>query len=258
MRMAMGAWIVALMLGAVSVTAQSTASAALQPEPSIDQRLFALANEARTAGGVPELLWDPALADAAMKHCMRMSVEGPLAHQYARESDLTARAATAGAHFSAVEENIAVGANPEAIHQGWLDSAEHRANMLNQEVNRVGIAVVARGELIFAVADFSRAVDVLTQTQVEAQFAALLRTRGVMVVRDTTEARTYCMSPGRFAGGDPPGFLIRWQNPDVTNLPQPLVEQLAVGRYHRAAVGSCPPQDVNGAFTVYRVAVLLY
>jgi hypothetical protein len=36
------------------------------------------------------------------------------------------------------------------------------------------------------------------------------------------------------------------------------VEQLATGRYHKAAVGSCPAQDVNGAFTIYRVAVLLY
>jgi hypothetical protein len=108
------------------------------------------------------------------------------------------------------------------------------------------------------VADFERAVTVLTQTQVEAAFAKLLRGRQIMVIKDTNEARSYCALSGRYQGGDPPSFLFRWQNPDVTQLPEPLVEQLVTGSYHKAAVGSCPAQNVNGAFTVYRVAVLLY
>jgi hypothetical protein len=53
-------------------------------------------------------------------------------------------------------------------------------------------------------------------------------------------------------------MFMRWQNPDVTQLPQPLVDQLRSGRYRKAAVGSCPPQDVEGSFTIYRVAVALY
>ena len=79
-----------------------------------------------------------------------------------------------------------------------------------------------------------------------------------MILGDTTEARTYCASSGKYAGNEPPKFLIRWQNPDVEHLPRPLLEQLAKGEYHKAAVGNCPAQDVNGAFTVYRMAVLLY
>lgn len=193
-----------------------------------------------------------------MKHCVRMSVEGPLAHRYDKEPDLTARAGAAGAHFSIVEENIAVGSHPDTIHQGWLDSPEHRANLLNPAIDHVGIAVVANGGVLFAVADFSRAVDVLSQTQVEARFTVLLRVQGLMVSRDTSDARAYCMSDGKYSGLDPPSFLFRWQGPDVTRLPEPMLEQLAVGRYRKAAVGSCSPRDVNGAFTVYRVAVLLY
>jgi len=255
---ATGAWVGGLVLGASMAAAQATPSAAPEPEPSIAQQLFALANQARASAGISQLTWDPALADAAMKHCRRMSAEGPLAHQYDKEPDLTTRAGTAGAHFSLIEENIAVGSHPDTIHQGWLDSPEHRANLLNPAIDRVGIAVVANGGLLFAVADYARGVAALSQTEVEAKFAALLRARGVSVERGTTDARTYCMSSGRYDGIDPPSFLFRWQNPDVTKLPEQVMEQLAVGRYHRAAVGSCAPQDVNGAFTVYRVAVLLY
>ena len=187
-----------------------------------------------------------------------MAVEASLAHRYDGEPDLTARAGAAGAHFSVIEENIALGSDPAKIHQGWLDSPEHRANLLNPEVDLVGIAVVSEGNLNFAVADFARAVPSLSQAEVEAKFASLLRARGVMVALDSTDARTYCASNDRYHGGDPPSFLVRWQNPDVTHLPDPVLEQLAVGRYHRAAVGSCAPQSVNTAFTIYRVAVLLY
>jgi hypothetical protein len=233
-------------------------SHAVESAPAKAEQLFKLANEARTAAGVGALTWDPALAEAALRHGMRMAIEGPIAHRYDGEPDLTSRAGAAGAHFSYVEENIAVGSIPETIQGGWMDSPEHRANLLNPEVDHVGIAVVASGGLIFAVADYTRAVTVLTQTQVEAAFAKLLRARQIMVMEDTNEARSYCASNGRYQGGDPPSFLFRWQNPDVTQLPAPLAEQLMSGRYHKAAVGSCPAQDVNGAFTIYRVAVLLY
>lgn len=248
----------ALMHAIPSAKAQSAPAAVPQQKPAIAQKLFALANQSRAADGVSQLTWDPTLADAALKHCLRMAVEGSLAHRYDGEPDLTARAGAAGAHFSLIEENIAVGSHAETIHQGWLDSSEHRSNLLNPAVDRVGIAVVANGGVLFAVVDFSRGVDVLTPTQVEERFADLLRLRGLMVSPDTTDARSYCRLSGSYQGSDPPKSLFRWQNGDLTKLPDQVLAQLASGRYRRAAVGSCPPQDVKGAFTVYRVAVLLY
>jgi hypothetical protein len=51
---------------------------------------------------------------------------------------------------------------------------------------------------------------------------------------------------------------MRWQDADLTRLPRPLEDHLATGQYRQAAVGSCPAQSDEGAFTAYRVAVLLY
>jgi hypothetical protein len=59
-------------------------------------------------------------------------------------------------------------------------------------------------------------------------------------------------------GGDSPQFVMRWQGAELDRLPPSLVEHLASGRYRQAEVGSCPARDANGAFTVYRIAVLLY
>jgi len=234
---------------------QSENAQALQPQA---EQLFTLANQTRAAQGLGTLTWDPALATAAMKHCQRMTVEGPISHRYGGELDLTSRAGQAGAHFSLIEENIAVGPSPDRIHTGWMNSPGHRANLLSPDIDREGIAVVASGELIFAVADYSRGVPTLTPTQVEANIAEMLRARGLTILTDTTQARTYCASSSRFTGLNAPGFLMRWQNPDMSQLPKDLAARVASGQYRRAAVGSCPAQDVEGAFTIYRVAVLLY
>ncbi|MGB7266889.1 MAG: CAP domain-containing protein, partial [Terracidiphilus sp.] len=107
------------------------------------EQIFALANEARAQAGVGRLQWDPALADAALQHCRRMAQEGPIAHRYGGEADLSGRAAQAGAHFSVIEENVAVGPSADAIHEEWMHSPGHRQNLLSPDVDRVGVAVVA-------------------------------------------------------------------------------------------------------------------
>jgi hypothetical protein len=53
-------------------------------------------------------------------------------------------------------------------------------------------------------------------------------------------------------------FVMRWQDADLTQLPQALGDRLASGKYRQAAVGSCPAQLAGESFTAYRVAVLLY
>jgi hypothetical protein len=224
-------------------------------------RIFALANQARAQAGVGHLDWDPALADAALQHCQRMAAEGPISHQYNGEPDLSTRTAQAGAHYSVIEENVAMGPSADAIHEEWMHSPGHRANLLSPDVDRVGVAVVAaRGEL-YAVADYSRAVEQLSAPQVEAKVAALLRTSGVAILRDPSVARTACATDEgmpRSEGGPMARFVMRWQDADLTQLPQALAERLASGKYRQAAVGSCPAQVAGGSFTAYRVAVLLY
>jgi len=245
-----------LFLGhAHSARAQSAPLPDLQPQ---GEQLFALANQARAANGAGPLKWDPALATAALAHCRRMAQEGEIAHRYGGEADLTERAGQAGAHFSLIEENVALGSYVNRIHEGWMNSPGHRANLLNPEVNRVGISVVAAGGVYYAVADYARAVDALTPAQVEAAVGASLKSKGLMIELGTPDARAYCESDGRYRGSNPPQFLMRWQNAEATQLPKQLLEQMADGRYRKAEVASCRPRDVEGGFTVYRVGVLLY
>jgi hypothetical protein len=190
-----------------------------------------------------------------------MAAEGPISHQYVGEADVSDRAGQAGAHFSLIEENVAIGPDAAAIHEEWMHSAGHRRNLLNPEVDRMGVAVVASRGVLYAVADYERAVQVLTQTQVETAVAGLLRERGIVTFGDRAEARAYCERGQRVSGsigGIEPRFRMLWQNSDANELPEALMGKLASRAYRKASVGSCPAQNVEGSFTAYRVAVLLY
>ena len=220
-----------------------------------------LANQARAAAGAAPLRWDKALAEAALKHTLRMVAEGPIAHQYPGELNVSERAGLTGAHFDLIEENVAVASTPAAIHDGWMHSTGHRENMLNPEVDRVGIAVIASRGVLYATADYAHGVQALSQTQIEKQVAELIRPSGVAIGGNRLVARAACaMENGvpRSTGAMQPLFVMRWQDSDLSHLPRNLADQLASGRYREASVGSCDPRGTDGTFTAYRVAVLLY
>jgi uncharacterized protein YkwD len=239
-----------------SRSSQSASSTAIQPE---SWQLVQLANQARAQAGAGPLKWDAALATAARQHCLRMAANNSISHQYAGEPDLSERAAQAGAHFSLIEENVAVAPTPAEIHDAWMHSPGHRSNLLNPQVDHVGVAVVAGRSGLYAVADYERAVPLLSQSQIEAQIAGLLHS--VAILPDPTLARAACAAEGampRPASGPRPRFVMFWENDQLTQLPKNLSDALASGKYHQASVGSCSPQGEEGAFTAYRIAVLLY
>lgn len=254
-------------VGALLATASGWAQAAPNATaagvlmPGAAEQLMALANRSRAEAGLRPLVWDEPLAAAARAHTLRMAAEGPIAHRYGGEAGLSDRAGAVGAHFDLIEENVAVGPNAAAIHAEWMQSPGHRENLLNGEVNRVGIAVVSIRGVEYATADYAHGVEKLSAEQVEARVAALIRVSGVQVRTNPGPARAVCTADRGLPAaenGAQPTFVQRWQDADLSRLPDTLTERLASGRYHMAAVGSCPAQNVEGSFTAYRIAVLLY
>jgi hypothetical protein len=246
------------MLVAQARPSQPASSGAIQAEA---WRIVELANQARTAAGAGPLKWDPALATAARQHCLRMAAEGPISHQYPGEPEPAERAARAGAHFNLVEENVALGPDPGTIHQQWMHSPGHRTNLLNPSVDRIGVAIVTGRRGLYAVADYSRNVPVLTQAQVETWVAGMVQSGGVEIQHDVKAAREACKTDDGVPGSDSRGrirFIMRWQDSELSRLPGELTKELASGRFSRAEVGSCPAQGEQGWFTAYRIAVLLY
>lgn len=220
------------------------------------RRVFNLTNQDRQQQGLPLLKWNPALAAAAEAHAQRMLREPSLSHQYSGELDLMTRAARAGAHFRAIAENIAIGPTPDSLENQWMHSTPHRTNILDPKMNALGVAVLRRGANLYAVEDFAQANEALTREQVEQRLRSLLHEQGVDAGSPAAPAEEACAA----ASGTPAGArsIVRFQTPDISQLPSQVVQVIHSHDFRKAAVGACAPTANQAEFTTYRVAIVFY
>lgn len=222
-----------------------------------EQILLDDANHERTLQGLAPLKWDVQLAQAARQHASLIAQHNSLSHQLPGEPDPTTRARQAGALFSAFAENVAFGSSTGEIQEGWMKSPPHRKNLLDPDLNAIGIAVVDTGEKLFAVEDFSRAAVALSLAGQEKHVEAQLKAHGISVVADNSDARKACqqgLGPGI---SHRPSYMVRYTSSDIDRLPDQIEKALRDRHFHSAAVGACPATK-TGDFTEYQVAVLFY
>ena len=170
---------------------------------------------------------------------------------------MAARASEAGARFSSLAENVALGPSPESIHRQWMNSPPHRANLLNGNLDSVGIAVVERNGTLFAVEDFSLATGKLSLTEQEELVNSELRMRGLHLLTDNRDARRSCGLDNGYAGTRVPSFVLHYATPDLQTIPDLLDQRIRTGKYRSAMVGACP-SDAKLGFSNFRIAVLLF
>jgi hypothetical protein len=258
-----------LLLGAAvflplqAIAASSIPSPMPRPAPNVaEQYLLAALNQERAARGIPQLRNDPVLAQAARFHALQMAAHNGISHQFPGEPELSQRGANAGAHFSMISENVAEAPDSSMFHQMWMNSKGHRENLLDPEVNVVGIAVVLHAGQFYAVEDFASTVESITFSQQEATVARLLSQTGLAVgpgsnTASLDDARRTCSMDTGFAGQHKPWFIMRYTASRLDQLPSQLESRISSGRYHKAVVAACADNDA-GPFTAYNIAVLLY
>jgi len=139
------------------LTLVSVNGLAQQKTSNAERELFNAVNQERKAHRLPSLSSDEALTNAARKHAQRMADQGTISHQLPGEPSLPARAKAAGAHFTWLSENVDEGPSATDIHQSFMKSPQHRANILDGDMDSAGIGVAERNGQMFAVEDFSKA-----------------------------------------------------------------------------------------------------
>jgi uncharacterized protein YkwD len=223
-----------------------------------ERSLFDAANRERTQLRLSPLRWDSALAAAAATHAEVMAEHREISHQFSGEPELSARGAAAGARFTLISENVAEGPSAAIIHNAWMHSQGHRDNLLDPQVDAVGIAVVRRNGQIYAVQDFAHTTRSLTLEQQETMVAALLDQTGVTILPGATaDARETCAAESGYRGTHRPGFIMRYTAASLDRLPEEMMPRLDSGRYRHASIGACSGEH-DGNFTSYRIAILLY
>src|SRR2546421_1446431 len=145
-----------LLLGLLAVVVWSAASPAAAvpgaravPMQSLQSGVLAELNAFRHAHGLGPLRLSSALSAAARQHSIEMADRGYFSHDSANGSTFDKRIARfypmGFHHFWSVGENL-LWSSPDVDAAGavkmWINSPEHKANMLNRQWREIGISAV--------------------------------------------------------------------------------------------------------------------
>jgi len=123
-----------------SAMAANATTAPSSSIPATAQDAFAVANQIRQENGLPEMQPDPVLSAVAQAHAEDMRRRNYFEHNTPEGTTPFQRMEQAGLQFNAAAENIAQGtASAQAVFQLWLNSPDHRKNLLNKIYGRQGI-----------------------------------------------------------------------------------------------------------------------
>lgn len=137
-----------MVLASVALFWDSTPTAAAAGDPpSLARSVVDLANQERLKAGLNPLVWNDQLAAAATDYAREMAAKGFFAHNAPDGSTPVSRAQRAGYPAYGwgglyVGENLARGYNTaENVTQAWMNSPDHRANVLLPKYREIGIGL---------------------------------------------------------------------------------------------------------------------
>ncbi len=111
-----------------------------------EQQVVNLTNAERAKNGLPALKVDVNLSKVAREKSSDMQRNNYFAHQsptYGSPFDMMKKF---GITYKSAGENIAMGQKtPSEVVQAWMNSAGHRANILNGSYTHIGVGHVANG-----------------------------------------------------------------------------------------------------------------
>lgn len=101
-----------------------------------------LANQARASTGAGPLSCDPDMARTARLHSQDMCNQNYFSHTGRDGRSPFDRMRDEGVSYRTAGENIAQGQrDADAVHNAWMNSSGHRANILNGSYGRIGVGL---------------------------------------------------------------------------------------------------------------------
>ena len=140
--------------------------------PTIELDLFNLVNAEREKLGLAPVRFSPLLSFLARKHSQDMALREDISHLSTSGETYSDRLVEAGFYFIKNGENVAYSETfiPEFIHQGFMDSPGHRANVLDPDFDELGIGVVfIKDKGYYVTQDFVRALAPKGRIEAEAE-----------------------------------------------------------------------------------------
>ena len=134
-------------------------------DPLTDEATFvAEINALRAARGVKPVEMNGALTDVARQWAYKMALDGGISHR----SDLSVGAPSS---WTFLGENVGLGVDVHSLHEAFIASPTHYANLVDPRFDSVGIGVVMVGSTMFVAQEFMQGgyQPVVTKTVVKAK-----------------------------------------------------------------------------------------
>jgi hypothetical protein len=145
-----------------------------------DETTFArLVNQERAARGLSQLTLKTDLASVARRHSQDMAASGGIYHNSNLGSEVDG--------WRELGENVGSGYQVDKIHDAFMNSEHHRANILHSTFNQMGIGVAYKGDQIYVTQVFAKRTTTSTTTT--------KTTTTTTVTRTVTRARSVASEP---------------------------------------------------------------
>jgi len=196
-------------------TFAAPAAPAARPSNSAEQMLYDAVNRERSSLGLRQLQWDT-------RSVLTPPVYTPLFWPRTMRSRIASTAKPTCRHACAWPAPASawlprMSRKPLTFRRctlPWMNSAQHRANILDPQVDSIGIAIERRGEQYYATQDFAAVVAPLSREEQEQQIARLLQANGLSIVPGVDDARRNC-DQNRSAFGAQPVTIARFETSDL-------------------------------------------
>lgn len=238
-----------------------------------EQELVKQLNASRREAGLPALRVNSKLTEAARKHSEIMAEQQKLMHVLPGEDPVAKRLADTGLRFNRSGENVGYNTDFNGVHEGFMNSPPHRANILSPDYTEVGIGVVHDDKGVWwATQDFAHTLVEHTADQAEdlaaRRFAELRSSAGAPPLKrlNSTRLHDLACSMGRAGKLDPrkvlaiPGvhYAITYNNSRPEELPSSANSIAGKKGLTQYAVGACFVQEKSNPGGTYYVVMAFY
>lgn len=132
----------------------STSSSSSGVNASAEQQALTLINADRAASGLPALKLNDKLTVLARDYAQDMIDRDFFSHYNPEGQSPFDRMQQYGISYQYAGENLAINRSVEAAEKAFMNSAGHRANILNGNYSEIGIGVKYDGSQVYVVQEF--------------------------------------------------------------------------------------------------------
>ncbi len=189
-------------------------------DASAEEYLLNKVNEERKRRNLETLKMDEDLRNMARKYSFKMSETDRIKHTTKGGITPEYRLCKSRIHLLKYAENLAKSSSPAGVHQSFMNSEEHRNNILNPDYTHVGIGVVKKGNAYYVTQELIKPLEIRSVEKIRKQLSSRLNR---LRQKEGLSPLNYSEDLEEYLESNPPGWSYK-NNIHAVELPSELTD----------------------------------